>query len=172
MKKIVLTILFFSLPSSLFSEPDSILVRLDKSNSFVLSTTSALPNSNLSITSLSPNDTFLEVPAHDSNYLLFISGDIGAETGEALLNRIGKPGYYPQPGSLDHLFHLIICSRIPLALNYKYLYTDEYTDRFDSIWTSYAIATGKLCSTTKMACVTSTWLPCIISKQSDDTGQL
>jgi hypothetical protein len=143
MKKIVLTILFFSLPSSLFSEPDSILVRLDKSNSFVLSTTSALPNSNLSITSLSPNDTFLEVPAHDSNYLLFISGDIGAETGEALLNRIGKPGYYPNRDHRTTFSTLLSVPRIPLALNYKYLYTDEYTDRFDSIWTSYAIATGK-----------------------------
>jgi hypothetical protein len=143
MKRFIITILFFLLPSSLFSEPDTVLVRLDKSNSFILSTTSILPNSNLSIISLSPNDTFLEVPAHDSNYLLFISGDIGAETGEALLSRISKPGYYPNKDHLTSFSTLLSFPKIPLSLNYKYLYTDEYTDRFDSIWINYANATRK-----------------------------
>lgn len=143
MKRFAITILFFLLPSSLFSEPDSILVRLDKSNSFILSTSSVLPNTNLSITSLSPNDTFLEVPAHDSNYLLFISGDIGAETGEALLSRINKPGYYPNRDHKTSFSTLLSVPKIPLSFNYKYLYIDEYTDRFDSIWIDYAKVTGK-----------------------------
>lgn len=143
MKRFTIIILFFLLPFSLFSEPDSILVRLDKSNSFVLSTTSVLPNSNLSIISLSPNDTFLEVPAHDSNHLLFISGDIGAETGEALLSRIYKPGYYPNRDHRTTFSTLLSVPRIPLSLSYKYNYTDEYTDRFDSIWINYKSVTGK-----------------------------
>jgi len=143
MKRFTITLLYLLLPSLLFSEPDSILVRLDKSNSFILSTTSTLPNSNLSIISLSPNDTFLEVPAYDSNSLLFISGDIGAETGEALLTRIYKPGYYPNRDHRTTYSTVLSILRIPLALSYKYLYTDEYTDRFDSIWTAYRIATHK-----------------------------
>lgn len=143
MKRFIIMILFLLLPSSLSAKPDTVLARIDKSNSFILSTTSVLPNSNLSIISLSPNDTFLEVPVHDSNHLLFISGDIGAETGEALLSRINKPGYYPNRDHRTTFSTVFSVPGIPLALNYKYLYTDEYTDRFDSIWIDYAKITHK-----------------------------
>lgn len=131
------------LPSLLLSQPDTISVRLDKFNSFIHSPTTALPNSNLSITSGFHNDSFLIVPAHDSNYLLFISGDIGAETGEALLKRINKPGYYPNRDHRTTFSTQLSVPKIPLSFVYKYDYTDEYSDRFDSIWIDYRRVTGK-----------------------------
>lgn len=130
------------LPAVLLSQPDTFSVRLDKFNSFILSPTSILPNSNLSIISGSPNDTFLDVPTHQ-NYLLSISGDIGAETGEAMLNRLSKRANYPNRDHRTSFSALFSTPQIPLSFNYKYLYTDEYSDRFDSLWTNYAITTGK-----------------------------
>lgn len=115
---------------------DTIPVHLDAFNSFIYSPSNILSNSNLSIISGSPHDTFFNMPAY-SSHLFSIDADIGAENGEALLNRYSSPANYQNRDHRTAYSMLLSVPKTKFSLIYKYLYTDEYSDRFDSIWTIY-----------------------------------
>lgn len=142
MKTFSKLLIILVLPAISLSQTDTVSVRLDQFNSFIISPYSVLPNSNLSIISGSPYDTFFVVPTH-KDCLLSISGVIGAETGEAMLNKHSNPAKYPNRDHRTSFSTLLSVPKLPLAISYKYLYTDEYTDHFDSIWTNYTNVTGK-----------------------------
>lgn len=130
--------------SKSYSQSDSIPVFLDAFNSFVISSSGFIPNSSLSIISGCPNDSFFDLPPYYPNHLFYINADIGAENGEALLNIYSKPGVYQNRDHRTSYTMAMSVPKIPLTLVYKYLYTDEYSDRFDSLWSIYRVSGNKM----------------------------
>ncbi len=114
---------------NIFGAPDSMLV---SDNGF-------------SFTRGDPDDSFQTVlPIDDSiNYHCQASLYFGSETGDPLLNNFISSGSYP---NRDHETRASIDyagMKIPLTAAVRYRYTDNYSDRFDSIWARYGEITGR-----------------------------
>ena len=89
-----------------------------------------------------PLGSFVPFFDTDSQALAFLSGRLGAETGDPLLNRY----LYPNLPNRDHYSKEIVAVRIPTlsAIAYgSYRYTDHYSDNFDKQWAAYAKAHGR-----------------------------
>lgn len=141
---IILTVTFLLYSNAVRGDSDG-RVHLDGYNSFITSTESHLFNSNLSVISGFPGDSFyyLPQPQYDSlHHLLHFTASLGAETGDQLLN-----AYTPNASNenRDHLCtfsSLLKVPRVPLSIAYRYRYIDTYSDRFDALWKQYESVTG------------------------------
>lgn len=144
MKKIYLITIaaLFLSPAISIAQSDSVMLHIDKFNTFTYTTDGILPYSNLSVISGSPYDSFFIIPEH-SNNILNVTGLIGAENGEALLNRFSHPGHYQNRDHQTYFLTHLSLPKHPISFTYKYLYTDEYSDRYDSLWDDYKKNTKK-----------------------------
>ncbi len=82
-----------------------------------------------------PTPLFDYVP-RQSNALAAVSGQLAAETGEAMLNRPENPEW-PNRDHETGLHAYYTPRHIPLRLFAGYRYLDSYSDRFDSLWGDY-----------------------------------
>lgn len=89
-----------------------------------------------------PTATFLPFFEADTQALAFLSGRLGSETGDPLLNKY----LYTDLPNRDHYSKEIVAVRIPplSTLIYgAYRYTDHHSDYFDRQWSAYAGTRGR-----------------------------
>ncbi len=77
----------------------------------------------------------------DSLFRMQVSGLVGSETGDPMLNRFEGLSHQNR----DHFTNIVSsCSfpKTPLSIYFGYRYIDNYSDRFDWLWQNYKNTTG------------------------------
>ena len=116
-------------------------VPLDGFNAFTFDSIGHTFNSYQSYTEGFSNDSFAIIPPEfklltDSTNkpFMYCKGFIGAENGEALLNKYEPGGSFANRDHKTYFTTIFQLPKLPLIIGYKYRYIDTYSDRYDSIW--------------------------------------
>ena len=98
----------------------------------------------LSYTGGRTDDPFYHFPVHDSGKHPLLSGrvQLGAETGDPLLNSLTDTRSFPNRDHRSYLGGEFRHPSLPLSCAGRYRYIDDYTDRFDSLWCRSRSVTG------------------------------
>jgi len=139
------TILLFCLSLPQAGEPSGVVLPIDGYNTWHVGGATELRGEHLSLSGGAPHDSFYTIShsADDRLPLIHLQGQIGAETGDPLLNAFTDSRAFPNRDHRDYIGMEFRHPRYPFAVAVHSRYVDDYTDRFDALWQIFSDGNGK-----------------------------